>query len=390
MKADVNIRKVFIEQFGSGRPLLIATAPGRVNLIGEHTDYNEGYVLPMAIEFQVTMAGRPRNDDLVTIYAADYQQKVMFSLAGPIEYDREKPWSNYLRGVCRVLQEQGIKLQGMEVAFAGTIPQGAGLSSSAAVEVATALLALELSGFHLTQLEIARLCQRAENEFVGMNCGIMDQFASIMGKKDHAIFLDCRTFDFEHIPLDLGKYRILVCHSGVKHQLVTSEYNRRRQNCLEGVAVMKQHFPEIRALRDLSPRKLEQYRTEMSNEVYRRCYHIVTENQRVLDSLLALRRGDLTEFGRLMNQSHDSQRDYYEVSCREVDLLVELARQIPGVLGTRLTGGGFGGCTVNLVEAAAVPRFKSEVCRVYQERTGIEPRIFLCQPAAGAQVMVTE
>ncbi|HYH02251.1 MAG TPA: galactokinase [Bacillota bacterium] len=386
MDHSVNVEKVLYEQFGPGQPVLIATAPGRVNLIGEHTDYNDGYVLPMAIDYGMTIAGRLQNGASVKVHSVDYNRTVTFSLREPLEYDRENPWSNYLRGVCWAMQERGINLPGMELVFGGDIPQGAGLSSSAALEVAAAFIFQRLSGFDLGRLETAQLCQRAENEFVGMKCGIMDQCASVMGKAGHALFLDCRFLDLQQIPLDLGDYRILVCHSGVKHELVASEYNRRRQSCLEGVAVLQRHFPEIRALRDANLDMLEEVRSEMSAEVARRCYHVITENQRVLDSIGALSQGDLAGFGGLMNQSHDSLRDDYEVSCAEVDLLVELARKIPGVLGARITGGGFGGCTVNLLAAEAVERFEREVRQAYLAQTGINPASFVCTPAEGAKI----
>ena len=386
MNHSVDIEKVLYQQFGPGQPVLIATAPGRVNLIGEHTDYNDGYVLPMAIDYGMTIAGRVQNDSFVKVHSIDYNQTVTFSLKEPLEYDRENPWSNYLRGVCWAMQERGINLPGMELVFGGDIPQGAGLSSSAALEVAAAVIFQRLSGFELGKLETALLCQRAENEFVGMKCGIMDQCASVMGKAGHALFLDCRSLDLQPIPLELGEYRILVCHSGVKHELVTSEYNSRRKSCQEGVTVLQRKYPEVRALRDADLEMLAAVRSEISDEVYRRCYHVITENQRVLESVAALRQGDLTCFGSLMNRSHDSLRDYYEVSCAEVDLLVELARQVPGVLGARITGGGFGGCTVNLLPAAAVELFEREVRQAYLAKTGINPTIFICNPADGANI----
>jgi galactokinase len=387
MGNNEKIRDVLIRRFSPGEPVVTGKAPGRVNLIGEHTDYNEGYVLPMAIGFQMEMAGRLRDDAMVKVYSCNYDQEVIFSLTEPLLYDQGHLWSNYIRGVCWALQEKGLPLQGMELAFEGNIPQGAGLSSSAALEVVTALVVQALCGFVLESSQIALLCQQAENEFVGTKCGVMDQFTSVMGQEDRALFLDCRSLQFDRIPLELGDYRVVICHSGVKHQLVASEYNRRRQSCRDGVAVLQQAFPTIRALRDVDLEMLEQQRAGMSSEVYRRCRHVVKENQRVLDSVQALRQGELARFGQLMNESHDSLRDDYEVSCPEVDLLVNLARDTPGVLGARITGGGFGGCTVNLVAAATVKQFTQAVWRVYQEQTGIEPRFFSCMPAQGAKLI---
>ncbi|MGD8399764.1 MAG: galactokinase [Bacillota bacterium] len=386
MNPNETISAVFIRQFGPGGLIITGQAPGRVNLIGEHTDYNEGYVLPMALGFHMEMAGRLRADAVVEVYSADYDQRVEFSLTEPPEYDRERLWSNYIRGVCWALRETGLALSGVELAFRGNIPQGAGLSSSAALEVVTALIILTLCGLALEPSRIALLCQRAENEFVGTKCGVMDQFIAVMGQEERVMFLDCRTLRFELVPLELGDYRVVICHSGVKHQLVASEYNRRRQSCQAGVAVLQQAVPTVKALRDVDPAMLEQYRTALGPEIYRRCRHIVSENQRVLESIAALRRGELTHFGQLMNQSHDSLRDDYEVSCAEVDLLIDLARRTPGVLGARITGGGFGGCTVNLVAAAAAPRFIREVGQAYREQTGNEPRFFSCVPAGGAKI----
>jgi galactokinase len=303
-----------------------------------------------------------------------------------VEHDPAHPWSNYLRGVVWALERAGVRVGGLDIAFGGTLAQGAGLSSSAALEVATALAVQALTGFPMKLPDLARLCQAAENDFVGMKCGIMDQFVSLAARAGHALFLDCRTLAYQHVPLDLGDRVMAICHSGVKHALVGSEYNRRRQECAAGVAVLQARFPAIRALRDATPAELEACRTEMDPVVFRRCRHIVGENGRVLESVTALRAGDLTRFGRLMDLSHVSLRDDYQVSCPEVDLLVELARQTPGVLGARITGGGFGGCTVNLVERAALPLLREVVLPEYQRRTGKEPRLFVSGAAGGAEV----
>ncbi len=381
------LQAILTEKFGPAGPIVTAVAPGRVNLLGEHTDYNEGYVLPMAIEFQMRMAGRLRADATVNVHSVDFQQTVVFSVAEPLLRDEEHPWSNYIRGVLWAFQDAGYALPGLDLAFRGDLPQGAGLSSSAALEISLAVLLQKLAGWSLAPAQVALLCQRAENEFVGMKCGVMDQFASIMGQAGHALFLDCRTLAFEHIPLEVGDYRILICHSGVKHELVTSEYNLRRASCNEGVAMLQRHFPEVKALRDVTLEMLETYHLELDPTVFRRCFHIVTENRRVLEGIQTLRRGDLERFGQLMNQSHDSQRDYYEVSCAEVDLLVALARQVPGVLGARITGGGFGGCTVNLIHRDAIERFRQTVVNGYHQKTGIEPRLFVCAPGPGARIV---
>lgn len=381
------IKQAFAKVFGDADGLTIVRAPGRVNLIGEHTDYNDGYVFPMAINFDIVMAVRKRPDQLVRIHALDLARTVAFSLADPIGYDAEERWSNYLRGVLWALQEAGVKLDGMEIAFFGTIPQGSGLSSSAALEVATALAVKHLTGFDLALPELALLCQKAENDFVGMKCGIMDQFISLLGREGRALLLDCRSLDYEQIPLELGDYRILVCHSGVKHSLVDSEYNRRRAECETGVRILAAEFPAVRALRDADLDMLTACRDRMAPVIYQRCHHVITENERVLKSVAALKAGDLKRFGELLNQSHDSLREDYAVSCAEIDLLVTLARKVEGVLGARITGGGFGGCTVNLIHVEAIDDFKRQVLPEYRKQTGIEAQVYVSTAANGAEIL---
>ena len=376
-----------VEAFGVGGPMVTSLAPGRVNLIGEHTDYNDGYVLPMAIEAGIDLSARLAPGRTVRLHAADYAQSVAFSLDAPLAFDAEHPWSNYGRGVLWALAGAGVKLEGLDLAFRGDLPQGAGLSSSAALEVATAVAVKALLGFEMEPPRLALLCQKAENEFVGLKCGIMDQFVSLMGERDHALFLDCRSLAFEHIPLVLGEHLIAICHSGVKHSLVASEYNRRRQQCGEGVAALRNRYPEVRALRDASLPQLEACRGAMTPEVHRRCRHVISECDRVLESASALRAGDLARFGALMNASHDSQRDDYQVSCEEVDLLVDLARAVPGVLGARITGGGFGGCTVNLVTPKAREAFEEKVLAPYWQRTGKVARLFVSRAGRGARLV---
>ncbi|HET6438848.1 MAG TPA: galactokinase [Anaeromyxobacter sp.] len=378
------MRDLLDKQFGPGAQAVVRRAPGRVNLIGEHTDYNDGFVLPMALEFAIEMAGRRRGAPEVRIHSADFGESVAFPIDRPIERDPAHPWSNYPRGVLWALSEAGVKLGGLDLAFGGDVPQGAGLSSSAALEVATAVVAQALFGFEMPGPDLARLCQRAENDFVGMKCGIMDQFISLMGRADHALFLDCRSLAHDLIPLELGDEVIAIVHSGVKHELVGSAYNERREECAAGVAVLRRHYPEVTALRDATLAQVEACAAELSPVVRRRCRHVISECARVLESKVALRSGDLTRFGRLMNASHDSLRDDYEVSCREIDLLVSLARRVPGLKGARITGGGFGGCTVNLLPARCIEAFRSEVLVPYERQVGIKPRLFVTRAASGA------
>jgi galactokinase len=402
MDSDVEIRSVIAERrptqeatpmrdalvkcFGGGGPIVTRRAPGRVNLIGEHTDYNDGFVLPMALEFAMEMAGRRRDAPEVRLHSVDCREKVVFAVDRTIERDPAHPWSNYVRGVLWALARAGVPLAGMDLAFGGDVPQGAGLSSSAALEVVTAMTARALLGFELPGAELARLCQRAENDFVAMKCGIMDPFISLMGRADHALFLDCRSLEQKLIPLELGDHVIAIVDSGVKHSLVGSEYNRRREECAAGVVALQRRFPGVAALRDATLDQLEACSAELAPAVRRRCRHVITECARVLESAEALRRHDLVRFGQLMNASHDSLRDDYEVSCEEIDLLVSLARKVPGLIGARITGGGFGGCTVNLLPRAAADALAAEALPEYERQTGIKPRLFLTRAADGAAV----
>lgn len=379
--AEQKVRAVeaFHERFGR-EPEMVVAAPGRVNLIGEHTDYNEGFVLPVAIDRQIVIAGGKREDRVVSLYALDLGGTSEFSL-DKIEKDPAQPWSNYERGVTLMLLKAAYPLRGVNAVITGNIPIGAGLSSSAAVEVAMAFLFRELLDLPLSRVSLALHCQRAENEFVGMRCGIMDQFISALGQRGQAMRIDCRTQLYEFVPLPPG-VAIVVCDTRVQRGLVGSQYNERRLACETGARLLG-----IAALRDITPEELEQRANELPPKILRRCRHVVRENQRVLDSIAALQRGDLETFGALMYQSHASLRDDYEVSCRELDILVEAARQVEGVYGARMTGAGFGGCTVNLVALDAVERFRQHVAEAYRTATGVTPPIYVCQAEEGARVL---
>jgi UDPglucose--hexose-1-phosphate uridylyltransferase len=379
--------EILAERFGPGAAAVTVVAPGRVNLIGEHTDYNEGFVLPVAIEAAIELSARPRPGREVRVHAADLGESVAFSLAEPLARDPAHPWSDYLRGVLRALGRAGVEVPGMDVAFGGDLPRGAGLSSSAALEVATALAVRAIAGFEMDVPRLAGLCREAENEFVGVSCGIMDPFASLAATQGHALFLDCRSLQAEQIPLALGEHAIAICHSGVSHALATSEYNTRRRECAAGAAILRGRFPGIRALRDATPAELEACRVDLGERLFRRCRHVVTENARVREAVGALRAGDLVRLGRLMAASHASLRDDYEVSCPELDLLVDLAARTPGVLGARLTGGGFGGSTVNLVARGALDPFRTRVIDEYRRRTGREGRLVVTVAAPGARIL---
>src|SRR5580692_9883024 len=357
-------------------------APGRVNLIGEHTDYNDGFAMPAAIEFYCWVAIGSREDRKLSIYSEEFSAAAAADV-NSTAISPTKSWSDYPIGVALELEKAGFRLRGANLLIESEVPMGAGLSSSAAIEVATALGIAEHSGASPDRLQLARLCQRAENEFVGARVGIMDQFVSLHGQKDHALLLDCRSLTFESLAIP-DSVKLVICNTMVKHELASSEYNRRRADCEEAVRRLATVMPGIRALRDVSLDQLEQHRHFLSDVTYKRALHVVTENARVLDSADALRSGNIVRFGKRMAESHHSLRDLYEVSCRELDLMVDLAFQQKGIYGARMTGGGFGGATINLVDATYVAEFKEKIAKSYQKETGLLPHIYICRPAEGA------
>jgi galactokinase len=356
-------------------------APGRVNLIGEHTDYNEGFVLPTAIGISTWVTSTRRDDRTVRLFSENFSEWLEFSLDDQDLRARDH-WSDYVVGVALAIERAGYRLHGAELRIRGEVPIGSGLSSSAALEVASGYALLRNSGLAVDRRELARLCQQAENEFVGMRCGIMDQFASCHGQAGRALLLDCRSLEHKLLPLPEAA-RLAVCNTMVKHSLAGSEYNTRRLECEAAVKHFAQHRPEVRALRDVTEADLKQYGSDLPEVIYRRARHVITENARVLAAGAALEGGDLTAFGELMNSSHHSLRADYEVSCRELDLMVALARAVPGVYGARMTGGGFGGCTVNLVKTEAIDEFQRTVARGYEQATGLVPEIYICSAANG-------
>ena len=359
-------------------------APGRVNLIGEHTDYNDGFVMPAAIQFYIWTAIAPRPDRKLRVCASSFSDSVEIDLeekAGPANH-----WSDYVRGVAAILEQAGYRLCGADLLVGGDVPIGSGLSSSAAIEVASALALLGNSGVSVPPTELAKLCQRAENEFVGARCGIMDQFISCCGHAGQALMLDCRSLEYRLLPLPPDA-SMVICNTMVKHELASGEYNSRRAECEEGVRRLTRVLPHVRALRDVSLEDLERHGQELPETIRKRCRHVVSENARVLQAADALQRGDLTDFGKLMAESHNSLRDDYQVSCEELDLMVELARKRQGVYGARMTGGGFGGCTINLVKNDEVANFRHAVATGYEQVTGRRPDIFVSAAAEGASEM---
>ncbi|HET6178531.1 MAG TPA: galactokinase [Candidatus Sulfotelmatobacter sp.] len=376
----------FRQMFGTGMRMF--RAPGRVNLIGEHTDYNDGFVMPAAIGFYSWVAAAKRQDRIVEAYSDRFDEKISLSLntlAGP----PRRHWSDFIRGVAATIVQAGHKLSGANLVIHGEVPLGAGLSSSASLEVATALAFTSTSGLVLPRLEMAKLCQMAEHEYVGTRCGIMDQFIATFGAAGNALMLDCRSLEYQLLPVPQD-VRLVVCNTMVRHELASGEYNRRRADCEAGVKLLAPYRAGVRALRDVEIADLEKHKDVLPETIYRRCRHVITENQRVLDAAKALQSGDPDRVGQLMYASHASLRDDYEVSCKELDLLVELAAGSSGVYGARMTGGGFGGCTVNLVRTDCAEAFRTHIARTYQEATGIAPDIYICEPAQGAEAWPVE
>jgi galactokinase len=371
----------FHELFGTSAQIF--RAPGRVNLIGEHTDYNDGFAMPMAIGFYTWIAAAGRSDRILEVYSEHFDEKISLSLdalAGP----PRKHWSDFINGVAATLQQAGYHLSGANLVIHGEIPIGAGLSSSASLEVSVALALTSLAGLTVPRADLAKLCQTAEHQYVGTLCGIMDQFVASFGAAGHALMLDCRSLKYQllAVPNDL---RVIVCNTMVRRELASGEYNLRRADCEAGVKILQPFLPEIRSLRDVDITELEKYKYALGTVVYRRCHHVVTENQRVLAAVDALHCQNADHFGHLLYASHASLRDDYEVSCRELDLLVDLASSRRGVYGARMTGGGFGGCTVNVVRSDYAATFQSEIARMYADATGVTPEIYLCEPAQGAE-----
>ena len=381
--AEERAWRAFQEAF-EGRPVLRARAPGRVNLIGEHTDYNEGFVLPIAINRSVWVVARPRPDRRARLVAADFGESAEFSL-DDLRPGSLSGWPAYPAGVAWALEEAGYQLPGLEAAVAGDVPIGSGLSSSAALEVAFAIVWIALGGYTVPPLELARRCQRAENGFVGVRCGIMDQMAALFGRRGHALRIDCRTLEVESVPFP-AEAAVLVADSGVRRALAASAYNERRAQCEEAVRRLRARYPGLQALRDLTPDQLEAARPLLPDLLYRRARHVVTENERVQGAVAALARGDLEALGALLNASHESLRTDYEVSAPELDVLVEAARAVLGVCGARLTGAGFGGSVLALVRREAVAAAQEAMARAYTMRFRRAPTFFVVEPEEGATV----
>ncbi|CAM4468146.1 galactokinase [Paenibacillus typhae] len=377
----------FIEQYGeSTEEARVFYAPGRVNLIGEHLDYNGGYVFPAALDFGTTLIVRPRSDSKVQFASTNfpYTASIDYSEIGKAKTGE---WVDYPVGVLVELAKKNLPLSGgYDLLFHGEIPNGSGLSSSASIEVVTGYAFLSLLGGDTDTVEIALLSQRAENQYVGVNSGIMDQFAVANGKRDHAILLMCDTLEYSLVPFATGAYKLVIGNTNKKRGLVDSKYNERRSQCEEALAILKQEVPSLSYLAEMKPEQFELHQHKIADEtVRRRARHVVEENQRVLDSVEVLKNNDLKQFGLFMNDSHVSLRDLYEVSCEELDVMVEEAQRIPGTLGSRMTGAGFGGCTVSLVHEDDVERFIREVGEAYKARTGLTGEFYVCGIGNGVE-----
>jgi galactokinase len=377
---EFRVKEAYQKEYGGG--FRFFAAPGRINLIGEHTDYNDGFVLPAAIDKRIYLAINPRHDNKVFITSVDFNEKVEFQVDGPAG---ELPhWAKYPYGVVKELQADGHKIRGFEAAFGGDIPAGAGLSSSAAIECAFALALSTIYELGIDRLTLAKIGQRAEHNYAGVKCGIMDQFASLHGQEGHVIKLDCRSLEHELFPLKLDGYELILADTRVKHSLASSEYNTRRYQCEEGVMLLHTQMPAVRSLRDVRSKNVYPYKGLLGEEVFLRCEYVTEENERVEETCQALLQGQLERVGQLLYQSHEGLRTKYHVSCDELDLLVSAARKVDGVMGSRMMGGGFGGCTITLLRTEAVNDFKEKTRAAFAEKFGQDPVFYQVNISQGA------
>jgi len=369
----------------SADPAVFA-APGRVNLIGEHTDYAEGFVMPAAIDFATLAAISPRSDGKIALYSENYGEERQFDLSALPTLKASQHWTDYPLGVVSILAGEGHTIPAFSLSLWGDVPLGSGLSSSAALEVSTALAVLSILKATYPRPQLARLCQRAENEFVGSSCGIMDQFISANGRKDHAMLLDCRDLSFKLAPIP-PNVALVIANTMVKHSVVGGDYPTRRAEVEAACTVIASHRPGVKFLRDATVDDLEQWGHEMSPESLKRARHVITENRRTVAFAAALEKGDMNEVGRLMAEAHTSYSQDFEGSCVEADAMVELAQDLPGLIGARLTGGGFGGCTINLVEQSQASAFAQALGALYAGQFGIVPQMHICHASDGAQAL---
>jgi galactokinase len=373
-----NLKSKFNQKYGT--PPRIFRAPGRVNLIGEHTDYNDGFVMPCAIDFATYVAAAARTDRKIRVASLNFAGEYEFDLDNETGEVAES-WAKYVQGVALILEKSGYRLPGANLLIDSNVPIGAGLSSSAALEVSIGFALSSLSGAEIEKWKLAKIGQTAEHEYAGVRSGIMDQFASVFGIEKHALFLDCRSLEWSPIPLSKAKF--IICNTRTKHDLADGEYNKRRADCEEAAKILGHE-----SLRDVSPAEFNEKSKDLPERLKKRARHVITENRRVLDAVDCLQKNNLKRFGELMNASHESLRVDYEVSSEELDLMVKIVRSQPGVRGARMTGGGFGGCTVNLLETDVSADFFEKVSTAYQSITGITPEIYVCQAAQGVAEII--
>src|SRR5690606_9774363 len=385
MIASSQLKKRYTEVIRS-TPQLLAKSPGRINIIGEHTDYNGGFVLPTAIDRAIYVAIGKRNDEQIHLYAEDFQQDFRTTLnqIKPSEVN----WTNYILGVVHQIQERGKTLSGFNLYIDGDVPLGAGLSSSAAVECAVGFALNELFGLSFDRKEIAQIGQLAEHTFAGVKCGIMDQFASVLSKKGHVIKLDCRSLDYEHVPLELGDYEIVLLNTNVKHSLASSAYNNRRELCEQGVRWISEKYPEVQSLRDATVTMLDEIVKPKDTDTYIKCKYVIEENERLHRACAALERGDIPELGKQMFLAHQALSKEYEVSCEELDFLVDYVKQIPEVVGARMMGGGFGGCTINIVKKGYGKTIADQIAPIYKDRFNLDLEAIFVKADEGSSVLV--
>lgn len=366
-------------------PLLIRS-PGRINLIGEHTDYNDGFVMPAAIDKQIIFAIAPSDTATSSVYAMKYNQQFTLDVGNPKKV-KDPAWANFLLGILHQLKEDDKPVQHFNCVFGGDVPLGAGLSSSAALECGFAFALNELNQLNIPKMQLIKMAQWAEHHYAGVMCGIMDQFATVMGKEGHVIVLDCRSLTHRYSPIDLKDYTIILCDTKVKHSLVDSEYNTRRQECETGVGLLKMYYPEITSLRDVSTDMLNKHKGELPGKVYNRCSYVVGEIDRVQKASRDLEQGDLKAFGKKMHETHEGLSALYEVSCEELDFLVEEAKKFDTVLGSRMMGGGFGGCTINIVRKDAAENFTRHLTKVYKQTFNIDLATYAVKIKEGTSVL---
>jgi galactokinase len=380
MDTNVIIKK--FKEIYNTKPI-ISRAPGRVNLIGEHTDYNDGFVLPAAVDKEIVFAIQKNNTDKVRAFSLDMNESAEFKIS---DFKVQQGWINYIIGVFAEISAKGVKIAGTDIVFGGDVPLGAGMSSSAALECALATGLNSIYKGNLDTLQLALVAQKAEHNFAGVKCGLMDQYASMFGKTDSVIKLDCRTQKHEYFHFDFSEFNLVLCDTNVKHSLASSEYNTRREQCEKGVLEIKKQFPQVKNLRDVSIEVIEQFKNKLAPVIYNRCSYVVEEDIRVEKACQSLLKNDFKTFGELMYQSHEGLQHKYEVSCKELDFLVDYTRNISNELGSRMMGGGFGGCTINLVKRSSVEEFIANISKEYFKAFRLEMKAYVVKIGNGARI----